>query len=161
LTTGTVPHESVFERHLDLEPLRGRRRGLVKCVFHADRTPSLSVDLDAMVFNCHGCGQSGGYKKFSELVGEASPRRTHIEYLGPLDQARRDILARERVAEARRARFRPLMDASDGFRILMREVDAARVIAGAHRDHPKTEELLYVAAIAETRAHADLAEVGG
>jgi hypothetical protein len=159
LTTGTVPHANVFERHLDLEPLRGRRRGLVKCVFHADRTPSLSIDLDALVFNCHGCGQSGGYKKFSELVREKAPRLGRGEYLSPLDEARRKVLAQERAAEVRRARFRPLMDASDEYRILMREVHQARQVATADPEHNLVEELLTLAARVESAAEAALAEV--
>ncbi len=75
----------IFERHLDLEPLRGRRRGLVRCRFHHDPSPSLSVDLDAGVFHCFGCGQQGGIKRFSVLVGEAqaSPDNTTPEDEAP------------------------------------------------------------------------------
>ncbi len=62
---------AIFSRHLDLDPLRGRRRGLVHCRFHNDPSPSLSVDLDAGVFHCFGCGQQGGIKRFAALVGEA------------------------------------------------------------------------------------------
>lgn len=63
----------IFARHLDLTPLKGRRRGKVRCIFHAERTASLSVDLDAAVFHCFGCGAQGGVVKFAQLVGEASP----------------------------------------------------------------------------------------
>ena len=65
---------AVFGRHLDLRPLRGRSRGLVRCVFHhPDRRGSLSVDLARGLFNCFACGARGGYKKFAQLVGEGSP----------------------------------------------------------------------------------------
>src|SRR5262245_5570956 len=67
------PYDDLFARHLDLAPLRSRRRGLVRCPFHRDRTPSLSVDLDAAIFNCFGCGAHGGWKRFAELVGETIP----------------------------------------------------------------------------------------
>ena len=61
---------SVFYRYLDLTPLRGRRTGKVRCIFHQEKTSSLSIDLDACVFHCFGCGEQGGVKRFSELVGE-------------------------------------------------------------------------------------------
>ena len=60
-----------FARHLDLAPLRGRRRGSVRCIFHQERTPSLSVDLDRGLFHCFGCGAEGGVRRFRELVGES------------------------------------------------------------------------------------------
>ena len=62
--------EELLITRLDVTPLRGRRRGLVRCIFHEDRRASLSVDLDREVFHCFGCGASGGVKRFAELVGE-------------------------------------------------------------------------------------------
>ena len=92
----------LFARHLDLEPLRGRRRGSVRCIFHEERTPSLSVDLDRGVFYCFGCGEQGGIRRFAELVGESAPR--------PLRLVRRATEAergrREVVEDADRARAR-------------------------------------------------------
>jgi CHC2-type zinc finger protein len=61
----------VFRRHLDLSPLRGRTRGLVRCIFHEDRDASLSLDLERGLFHCFGCGAKGGYRAFAGLVGEA------------------------------------------------------------------------------------------
>ena len=75
----------VFARHLDLAPLRGRRHGVVACIFHEDRTPSLSVHLDRGIFNCHGCGVGGGIKRFAELVGETQPKVGWVQPL-PLIQ---------------------------------------------------------------------------
>jgi len=43
----------------------------IHCIFHDDRSASLSVDLDAGVFHCFGCGQQGGIKRFAALVGES------------------------------------------------------------------------------------------
>jgi hypothetical protein len=57
---------TIFTRHLDLTPLKGRRAGLTFCPFHGDRTPSLSVDLDAGIFHCFGCGLQGGVLAFQE-----------------------------------------------------------------------------------------------
>ena len=40
--------------------LRGQGPELTaKCPFHADRTPSMSVNVDKGVYHCHGCGASG------------------------------------------------------------------------------------------------------
>lgn len=68
---------TIFERHLDLSLLRGRRRGLVRCRFHDDDSASLSLDLDAGVFHCFGCGQQGGVKRFAALVGEMDAYAEH------------------------------------------------------------------------------------
>lgn len=45
-------------------------RGVVLCVFHQEKTPSLSINLEKGVFHCFGCGLSGGVKDFARLVGE-------------------------------------------------------------------------------------------
>src|SRR5881396_495732 len=60
----------LFARYLDLAPLGSRTRGVVLCVFHRERTASLSIDLDAGLFNCFGCGAQGGVRDFAALVGE-------------------------------------------------------------------------------------------
>ena len=67
----------LFARHLDLAPLRGRQRGMVRCRFHEDRTASLSIDTTRGVFNCFGCGAAGGVYKFAELVGERTSQGPH------------------------------------------------------------------------------------
>jgi hypothetical protein len=38
--------------------IRGTR-GMAKCPFHEDRTPSFSYDDGKGVWNCHSCGQGG------------------------------------------------------------------------------------------------------
>ena len=45
-------------------------KGLVRCIFHQEKTASLSIDLRREVFHCFGCGVGGGNRKFAELVGE-------------------------------------------------------------------------------------------
>jgi hypothetical protein len=92
-----VSSDALFARHLNLAPLGGRRRGLVPCRFHAERTASLSVDLDRGIFHCFGCGAQGGVKRFAERVGEGArtpARPTH--YRSPLDEARAAILLQAR-----------------------------------------------------------------
>jgi hypothetical protein len=61
---------AVFARHLDLAPLRGRTKGKVRCLFHEEKTASLSLDLDRGLFHCFGCGVQGGVVAFARLVGE-------------------------------------------------------------------------------------------
>jgi DNA primase len=59
----------LVHRHLpEFTPRNGR--GVVLCVFHQEKTPSLSIDLEKGVFHCFGCGVSGGVKDFAQLVGE-------------------------------------------------------------------------------------------
>jgi hypothetical protein len=75
-TSGRVNVDArILERHLDLSPLRGRRRGLTFCLFHQHRgrTPSMSVDLDEGLFFCFACGGKGGVKAFRKLVWETQP----------------------------------------------------------------------------------------
>lgn len=40
----------------------------VKCPFHEDHAPSLSLHLEKGFFHCFGCGASGSFKKFLELA---------------------------------------------------------------------------------------------
>lgn len=51
-----IDANALFAQHLDLAPLGARRRSVVCCRFYEDRTPSLSVDLDAGILHCFGCG---------------------------------------------------------------------------------------------------------
>ena len=64
-------------------------RGIVLCLFHVEKTPSLSIDLEKGAFHCFGCGVGGGVKRFAELVGE------------PWESSQRE----SRAAKVRYARF--------------------------------------------------------
>ncbi len=46
--------EIFYELKLD-----SKNQAKVLCPFHADSDPSLSINLEAMVFNCFGCGKKG------------------------------------------------------------------------------------------------------
>jgi hypothetical protein len=123
----------IFERHLDLRPLRGRRRGLVRCVFHRpDRRGSLSVDLDRGLFNCFTCGQQGGVKRFSALVGEgnspAGGRILRPPRLSEHARAWRAVMGHEHAAEARRREAAPLWAVS---KFIRRCDKVARTARGA------------------------------
>src|SRR5262249_484366 len=70
--------------------------GLVRCIFHAEQTPSLSIDTERGLFHCFGCGVGGGVRKFAELVGEqwGNTRRE-----SRVTRARFAVQARRRQAE--------------------------------------------------------------
>lgn len=72
-----VDPDRLFERYLDLTPLKARRAGRVLCPFHLERTPSLSVDLDAMIFHCFGCGVEGGVTEFGRLLVQHGAARAY------------------------------------------------------------------------------------
>ena len=101
---------ALFARHLDLSRVRGSR-GVVPCIFHKDRTPSLSVDLDRALFHCFACGEQGGARRFAELVGErpaAVPRRaTACE--SELQLARRRVMDDERRRQERMKDWWPIL----------------------------------------------------
>jgi CHC2 zinc finger len=130
VATGTVSHD-IFERHLDLAPLRGRRRGLVVCPFHRDGTPSLSVDLDAAIFHCFGCGEQGGRNRFAELIGESHagghsrPRPTE----SLLQQARGAVLQIARRQAGARPEVQLAYAFADRVRMSLRAVRSLRELA--------------------------------
>lgn len=49
-----------FEQVFGSSVVVTKRNAIVRCVFHSDRSPSLSVDLCSGRFYCFGCGASGG-----------------------------------------------------------------------------------------------------
>jgi len=149
--SGTVPQNDIFERYLDLGPLRGRRRGTVKCIFQPrDRTPSLSVDLDAGVFHCFGCGVEGGFQRFAELVGEAAPRTMRSTWAGSeLEAARRKIVRDARSEKWNSEGARLLYDVSDWIRMSRRQIEVVRRLA-----HDPDDYELVRAAHLETFVHS-------
>lgn len=127
---------------------------MVLCPFHADRTGSLSVDLEAGVFNCFGCGARGGYKKFAELVGEERPRleRRPRSPRSPMVEARREVL-RAGLAQTWN---------DDAVRLRYEACDALRLADRVRRAAAETEtgwELLMRAAALTTAAEAVLADL--
>jgi hypothetical protein len=100
------PFEVLLERAgVDLTRLRGRR-GVVRCIFHEDRHPSLSLDLDRGLFHCFSCGEGGGLRRLREILGEvASPAPSPRE--SPLRRARRAIFGREAAVAQRHVEWTP------------------------------------------------------
>jgi hypothetical protein len=156
----------LFGRHLDLTPLRGRRRGVVRCIFQPrDRTPSLSIDMDRGVFFCHSCGVCGGYTRFAELVGEAPARLTVPLRRGesPLAAARRATLRAARGERWASEGVQLLWRLSDWMRANRRKVDTLRQFAGRLGSQPEQIEACHLvlarAAQLETLGAAIEAEV--
>jgi CHC2 zinc finger len=153
VATETVPQHGVFERHLDLRPLRGRRHGLVGCPFHGDDTPSLSVDLDREIFHCFGCGAQGGRNRFAELVGERRPPQQAPPFESPLQRARREILGVARRQAGAQPEVRLVYAFADRIRMGRKAVTSLRKLAEATEDEDQRWEVLASAARIETLAH--------
>jgi predicted DNA-binding transcriptional regulator AlpA len=153
----------LFARHLDLSPLRHRPRGVVKCIFHRDKTASLSVDVDKGVFHCFGCAEQGGVRRFAQLVGERaeSPSRRPSANETLLEEAQR-LLGYE---QRRQARMAPWADLSSSMReLLMLEHLVSRTREHATTLGPESVrawELLADAAAVETFVDAVSADIDG
>ncbi len=99
------------------EQVRIRRSGaqlLGRCPFHADKTPSFSVNPAKQVFHCHGCGAGGDVFEFVRLRLQCGFRDSvaHLaERAGiSLDGFRpspelRELVARKREEESERQSF--------------------------------------------------------
>jgi len=148
-TLGTSDYAALardlFARHLDLAPLGSRTHGVVLCVFHRERTASLSIDLAAGLFNCFGCGAQGGVRDFAALVGEPladspqEPRRPRT----PREEARGAVLWREQRARERRARYTDAYALADAVRGGWKTVMSVRTSA---TDTPNGWDLLALTA---------------
>ena len=57
-----------FECRLPHERIQRRDFVTVRCAFHQDRNPSLSINLKSGVFNCHGCQAQGGILDFERRM---------------------------------------------------------------------------------------------
>jgi CHC2 zinc finger len=152
-TTVAQDAQDVFARHLDLAPLRGRRRGLVVCVFHRDVTPSLSIDLDREIFHCFGCGAQGGRNRFAEIVGKRRPPQPAPSSESPLQRARREILAIARRQAGAQPEVQLVYGLSDRIRMSRKAVVSLRRLAEATEDDAERWEVLASAARIETLAH--------
>ena len=135
----------LFGRHLDLAPLRHHRHGLVRCIFHEDRTGSLSIDLDKGVFHCFGCSAQGGMRDFAGRVGEArdSARPMPRPGASPMSTAFAEAFSRDRQQTARMAQWAPVFRSADVIRYLEHVVDMLRARAtAAGPDGPTTWDML-------------------
>ena len=106
--------KELVAQYANLSPLNGARQGNVRCPFHDDHTPSLSVNLDECVFKCHGCHVKGGLTQFRRLVkqhrlqnghrggegGEVIPPSTKVKSLKPPGLTLADLAAAKKLPEA-------------------------------------------------------------
>lgn len=124
----------LLARHLPTFPPRNGR-GMVLCIFHSEKTPSLSIDLEKGVFHCFGCGVGGGVKKFAELVGEPWAVPSHHATLHSLALEK----ARQAYHDWQRCQ---LVELTDEYRDLDAEIDIAAIAFRAlHRaPHLYTED---------------------
>jgi hypothetical protein len=138
----------IFAQHLDLTRLGQRARGVVPCIFHHDKTASLSVDLDKGVFHCFGCGEQGGVKRFANLVGAPAAHGG-----GTPRRPQNDLVAELRAAYQRTRRFMaewvPVYQRADEIRHASRLVDDARRAATRLGDCDAAWDLLTLAADVE------------
>jgi hypothetical protein len=124
------------ERYIDLLARQGidirEPRGMVRCLFHPDKTASLSIDKERGLFHCFGCGVSGGVLKFAELLGEKwTPRRSESP------EARAARAARDRVREDFCAWDRECTIAvTDAYRALLAEREVAEIACRAIKRCP-------------------------
>jgi len=68
-----------FAYRLPLERLSKRDTMNVRCPFHEDRNPSLSLNLVKGLWNCHSCGQSGGMLDFEQRMMTSEPEKAWAE----------------------------------------------------------------------------------
>lgn len=62
-----IDYKSFYARHIPGFEPNGKTEVSCLCPFHADKDPSLSVNLEKGVFKCFGCGEQGGIVKFVQL----------------------------------------------------------------------------------------------
>jgi DNA primase len=73
---------SYFEEKLSGVRWQGAQ-GIVRCPFHDDRHPSLSINYELAVFFCHGCGTKGDVITFECLISRCD-RPTALKSLSSL-----------------------------------------------------------------------------
>ena len=154
----------VLHRHgAALARLRGSR-GVIPCLFHEDRHPSFSLDLDRAIFNCFSCGARGGVLDLRRLLGEETAIATRPGPRQPfestLQQARRRVMEAERRAEARHAEWAPWHVVNDYAGRCRRAIrDARQIVMQLGPDDPRTWLLLERAAAVEREGLALEAEL--
>ena len=62
-------------RHYGFEFPEGRTQLKLRCPFHEDGTPSLSVNLAEKVWHCFGCGERGNVLRFVECMEALGDKR--------------------------------------------------------------------------------------
>jgi DNA primase len=147
------PLTGEFESVLGIEIRERGKNSMVRCPFHEDRTPSLSLDLVRGLFICFQCGEKGTIEylaaRLNKPIDPTAAVRQRLEYVEP---ERQDFssLAERLHEQALRARpkaiveyilgrgldpeaFRHFRLGWDGSRISMPYYDGATVPAVRYR----------------------------
>ena len=70
-------------RVLNLLGLRITRKSgseiFVSCPFHAEKTPSLAVNLDTGKWHCFGCGKGGGLPLLYKLIRGCQWKNAYLD----------------------------------------------------------------------------------
>src|SRR6056297_4094958 len=51
--------ESFYAKYFDQHKRQANDEWKVRCPFHEDKTPSMSINMSTGMFNCFGCGKKG------------------------------------------------------------------------------------------------------
>lgn len=68
-----------FSYRLPLERMAKRDSVTVRCPFHEDKHPSMSLNLAKGLWNCHACGQGGGLLDFEQRMMGADAEKAWAE----------------------------------------------------------------------------------
>jgi len=129
----------------DLSGLRGSR-GTIRCILpgHDDRTPSLSLDVDASLFHCFGCGEGGGLRRLRDLLSVApTPSHERSFTASPPQPTRQAVRRREPAGARLGAKWLPWWRVNAYIRRSAVAVKQARAVATRlGPDDPRTWALL-------------------
>lgn len=56
----------IFEDTFGFRPTQNQVK--IRCPFHRDQNPSLSLNIHLGVFNCFACGEKGKFSKLDQLL---------------------------------------------------------------------------------------------
>ncbi len=71
-----MKYYDIFAKYID-NIVPDKNEQLVRCIFHDDTNPSLSINIEKGLFYCHACRIGGDINEFLRLVGE----KLDVEYL--------------------------------------------------------------------------------
>lgn len=63
-----INFEKFYTEHLGKLTTTNGNEALVRCPFHDDKTPSLSINLDTGFYHCFGCGEKGDIFTFYQKI---------------------------------------------------------------------------------------------
>lgn len=66
---------------------KDRRRYMTNCVFHDDRTPSMSIDTERQLWKCQSCGQGGDSYTLIKLKEGITDFREQVAFAASLGLA--------------------------------------------------------------------------